>query len=235
MSPLGLARDQDGQVLVEATILMTFMFVLVTGSVDFLFAFYELNAAAKAVEFGARIAAVSNPVASGLNGLSQAAVTGSVSLGAQMPAFTVTCDGSAGSCTCTSGACSGVSYDVNAMRTIVFGRPESGGAVKTACATPSSSYYAGMCNMFDGIAPANVKILYTQPQRAAALPGPGLGYAGRPCGPVPTITVQLQNLQFQYFFLAGLMSFTGFNNSPLVTMTGEDLYSQLPNPYCVPP
>ena len=62
---LRFARDNDGAVLVEATIMMTIMFVLVLGSVDFLFAFYQWNAAAKAVQVGARIAAVSDPVARG--------------------------------------------------------------------------------------------------------------------------------------------------------------------------
>jgi Flp pilus assembly protein TadG len=68
MMILRFARDNNGAVLVEATIMMTIMFVL--GSVDFLFAFYQWNAAAKAVQVGARIAAVSDPVATGLNGLS---------------------------------------------------------------------------------------------------------------------------------------------------------------------
>jgi TadE-like protein len=70
--PVRLARDQCGAVLVEVTITMTFMFVFVLGSIDFLFAFYQWNAAAKAVLVGARIAAVSDPVAAGLNNLSVA-------------------------------------------------------------------------------------------------------------------------------------------------------------------
>ena len=37
----------------------------------------------------------------------------------------------------------------------------------------------------------------------------GLGYQTRPGGPVPTITVSLQNVTFQFFFLGGLL---GFNN-----------------------
>ena len=67
---LRFTRDNNGGVLVEATIMITIMFVFVLGSIDFLFAFYQWNAATKAVQVGVRIAAVSDPVAKGLNGLS---------------------------------------------------------------------------------------------------------------------------------------------------------------------
>jgi hypothetical protein len=102
------------------------------------------------------------------------------------------------------------------MRTIVFGRPESSanGVAKTACATPSSFYYAGMCNMFDRIAVANVKVTYTNT---------GLGYAGRPGGLVPTITVQLQNIPFQFFFIGWLLGNTITIPPMTTTITGEDL------------
>ena len=57
----------------------------------------------------------------------------------------------------------------------------------------------------------------------------GLGFAGRIGGPVPTVTVELQGLNFQFFFLGGLM---GFNNIAIpnmrTTITGEDLSSSAP-------
>jgi hypothetical protein len=194
------------------------MFVLVLGSVDFLFAFYQWNAAAKAVQVGARIAAVSDPVATGLNGLSAAVVSASLRPGSAMPPFTVTCDGGTTTCIC-DGACAGVSgYNAPAMDTIVFGR----GSV--VCGDATSSYTAGMCDIFDRIAPANVRIVYTQPAAPA-----GLGYAGRPGGPAPTIKVSLQNMPFRFFFLGALL---GFRNIQIpeapTTITSEDLYSCSP-------
>src|SRR5258708_19572381 len=78
MIVLRFGRDHNGGVLVEATIMMSILFMFVLGSVDFLFAFYQWNAAAKAVQVGARIAAVSDPVAIGLNGLSAGVVSASV-------------------------------------------------------------------------------------------------------------------------------------------------------------
>jgi hypothetical protein len=215
-----LIRDEAGGPLVEATVLIPIMFTFLFGAIDFCFLFYQWNAAAKAVEVGARIAAVSNPVASGLNNISQNVVNpGVVDPGDPMPAFTITCDGSAGSCTCSGAACAGtaITYDLTAMRTIVFGR-----AGLTSCGTPSSYYFAGMCNMFERITPGNVQVVYTQT---------GLGYAGRPDGPQPTVTVSLLQtagaaLQFQYFFLGGLLGFANINIPAFpTTITGEVLSS----------
>jgi TadE-like protein len=218
MMVLRFARDNNGAVLVEATIMMTIMFVLVLGSVDFLFAFYQWNAAAKAVQVGARIAAVSDPVAAGLNGLSAAVVNSSLRPGSAMPPFTVTCDGGTTTCSC-DGACIGVGgYSATAMDTIVFGR----GSV--ACGDATSSYTAGMCDIFDRITPANVRIVYAQPAAPA-----GLGYAGRPAGPVPTIRVSLQNMPFRFFFLGPLLGFRDIQIPEVpTTITGEDLYSCSP-------
>ena len=75
MLAANFCRDQRGAVIVEVTIVMTFMFVLVLGGIEFLLLFYQWNAAAKAVQIGARLAAVSDPVAGGLNGLSAAVVS----------------------------------------------------------------------------------------------------------------------------------------------------------------
>ena len=80
-----LPLDENGSVLVEAAIMAPIIFMLVLGSMDLLFAFYEWNAAAKAVQVGARIAAVSDPVALGLNGLGSAAVSPSSPPGSPMP------------------------------------------------------------------------------------------------------------------------------------------------------
>jgi uncharacterized membrane protein len=53
--------------------------------------------------------------------------------------------------------------------------------------------------------------------------------AGRPGGPVPTITVELQGLNFHFFFLGGLMGFGDIViPSMRTTITGEDLSSNAP-------
>src|SRR5436190_18943648 len=94
MFVLRFARNQDGGVLVEVTVMMTILLTFVLGSIDFLLAFYQWNSASKAVQLGARIAAVSAPVAPGLYDLTAALVTaGTCNPGDTMPSFTVTCDG----------------------------------------------------------------------------------------------------------------------------------------------
>src|SRR6266478_3264748 len=127
MSAKYFLRDQQGSVLVEVTIMLSVTLVLVLGAIDFLLLFYQWNAAAKAVQIGARLAAVSDPVASGLNRLSQAVVSASVPPGAAMPIFVVTCDGRTANCTCNGvNACGGMKgYNGAAMNTIVFGRGSS--------------------------------------------------------------------------------------------------------------
>jgi hypothetical protein len=73
-----------------------------------------------------------------------------------------------------------------------------------------------MCHFFPGLLRSNVLVTYT---------ATGLGYQTRLGGPVPTITVSLRNLTFQFFFLGGF----GYGNlimpSMLSTVTGEDLKS----------
>jgi hypothetical protein len=215
----GFLRDQNGHVLVETTIMISIVLVFVLGSVDFLFAFYQWNAAAKAVDIGARIAAVSDPLANGLNALSKGVLSSSVALGDTMPTFTVTCnDGGGASCSCT-GACTGVSgFKTAALNDIVFGRGSA------ACGDATSPYSAGMCDIFPRIQATNVKIVYAQT---------GLGYAGRCGGPTPTITVSIQNLTFQFYFLGGLAGLGNMTMPGLqTTITSEDLSSAAPGSTC---
>jgi TadE-like protein len=210
-------HDCHGAVLVEVTVVMTIMFIFILGSIEFLFAFYQWNAATKAIQIGARIAAVSDPVAAGLNGLSAAVVSAVLPPGATMPNFVVRCDGAAATCTClTIGACPGVgTYNPAAMNTIIFGRGSS------SCSDAKSFYDAGMCDIFSRITAANVVITYAQT---------GLGYAGRPGGPVPTITISLQNLPFQFFFLGGIRGFKDIPIPALTTsITAEDMSSSPPS------
>ena len=216
MLAANFCRDQRGAVIVEVTIVLTFMFVLVLGGIEFLLLFYQWNAAAKAVQVGARLAAVSDPVAAGLNGLSAAVVTAAVPPGAAMPNFAITCNGRTATCQCTpANACRGVTgYDRAAMNTIVFGRGSS------SCSDAKSADNVGICDIFSRIIPANVVIVYTQT---------GRGYAGRPGGPVPTITISLQNLPFQFFFLRGLIGLRNLTiPASTMSVTAGDLSGRAP-------
>ena len=60
------ASDENGTTMVEMAIVASLLFTVVLGFVDFGYAFYQWNAANKAVQVGARLARISDPVASGL-------------------------------------------------------------------------------------------------------------------------------------------------------------------------
>jgi Flp pilus assembly protein TadG len=211
-------RDEIGGPLVEAAIVVPIFLIFSLGSVDYLYAFYQWTAATKAVEVGARLAAVSDPVASGLTGttnIAQSATSATVLEGDPMPDFELTCnDAGSGACTCTRGSCGAFTgYSASAMNTIVYGR-----GIATKCDDATSYYNAGMCDILKQITPANVKVVYSQT---------GLGFAGRAAGPVPTITVSLQGLTYQFIFLKGLPGFSGGITMPpfSTTITGEGLTS----------
>src|SRR5262245_37029242 len=204
---LNFYADERGGVLVEATVMLVLFIVFVFGSVDFLMALNQWNAASKAVQMGARIAAVSSPVSSDI-----ATMTGlgaGVNPGDPMPAFSRTCNGASASCD------NGGTFNSTALNTIVYGRGNG-----TTCANTNNIYRRGMCHAFARVTPANVVISYNQT---------GLGYAGRPGGPVPTITVSLQNIPFQFVFLSGVLGFNNITIPGLTTsITGEDLSSSAP-------
>jgi hypothetical protein len=72
-----------------------------------------------------------------------------------------------------------------------------------------------MCNMFWAVTPETVRVTYEYT---------GLGYAGRPTGPVPTIRVEVVGIPFRFYFLGGLMGFDDIQIPGLAsTVTGEDL------------
>jgi Flp pilus assembly protein TadG len=233
--PRRFARDQDGSVLVEATVMMPILLLFLLGAIDFLFAFYDWSAATKAVEVGARIAAVSDPVAPELKTITDSATAEGDGVlpftGASSESFQVTCnDGGTKQCTCLGKLCTGTySFDQAAMNKIICGRDNLDSTDCTLtpanCHNATGYYFAGMCDIFPLITTANVKIVYTQT---------GLGFTGRKGGPVPTITVSTQNLPFRYFFLNGLMGFQpiSINQALPTALTGEVLCSAAQPPGC---
>ncbi|TPI15520.1 TadE/TadG family type IV pilus assembly protein [Mesorhizobium sp. B4-1-1] len=205
---------ESGAAMVEAAIVMPLLLTLLLGFVDFGYAFYQWNAADKAVQAGARLAQISSPVASGLL-LEARTPSNSLDVGKAVPAnaldsttynYICNADG-AGTVTCRCGAnatCKDTTADPDAFNFIF-----SGGGGR-----------AGMQTFLPMLEKSEVQIQYQ---------ASGLGYWTRPNGAVPTITVSIVGHQFQFFFLAGLL---GFNNitmpSMLSTVTGEDIKSTFP-------
>jgi len=202
-------REESGSTMVEMTIAMPLLLTLLLGFVDFGYAFYQWNAADKAVQVGARLARISTPVASGL-ALEANTPADTTQIGNAVPANTynyICTANSAGtvSCVCGTGAtCQDLTASQAAFDFIYNG----------------STSRAGMQKFLPTLLKSEVRIQYQ---------ASGLGYWTRPGGPVPTITVSITNHPFQFFFLGGLLGFTNITMpSMLSTVTGEDMKSTWP-------
>ncbi|MGH6892692.1 MAG: TadE/TadG family type IV pilus assembly protein [Dongiaceae bacterium] len=198
------ARDDTGTTTIEFTIVALLFFLMTFGLVEFGYMLFQWNSATKAVQLGARLAAVSDPVWTGLPGLTDSGTPG----GPWTTAYNVTCVGSGG------GSCSTSGYDSTAMQRLVYGRGS------TTCGVIDVDGDPGMCDIFDRVTPANISVNYRNT---------GLGFAGRPGGPVPTITLRLTGLTFQFFALGDLLGLGPVTMPDFkVTMTGEDLSAAAP-------
>ncbi|UCI07304.1 TadE/TadG family type IV pilus assembly protein [Mesorhizobium sp. B1-1-8] len=207
------AKSEDGAAMVEMTIVSTLLFALVLGFVDFGNAFYQWNAATKAVQIGARLASISDPVATNLTTAGPTTTPGAPVVAGAYGPFVCSYTGTTGSCTN-----SGVFNATNFSR--IF-RGDTAVTNDDACPALTGTQRPGMCHFFPGLRRDNVVVTYT---------ATGLGFQTRLGGPVPTITVSLQNRTFQFFFLQGLMGFANINMpSMLSTVTGEDLKTSAPS------
>jgi len=195
-----LRNRNDGAAMVEFSIVVGLLLTLTSGLVEFGMIFHQWNSASKAAQLGARLAAVSSPVASDLSNLT--GMESGALPGDPFPFFERICSGATTSC-------GGGSYDGAAMNTLVFGRGDA------ACQTVGTDNFPGMCDVFPRIQASNVIVTYRHT---------GLGFAGRPGGPVPTVTVELTGLTFDFVFLDDLLGL-GPIQLPNVrtTVTGEDL------------
>ncbi|WP_245268490.1 TadE/TadG family type IV pilus assembly protein [Mesorhizobium sp. WSM2561] len=196
--------------MVELAIALPLLLTLLLGFVDFGHAFYQWNAANKAVQMGARLAQISTPVAS--EGLSKEAKTPAdpllvgkaVAAGTYNYICTATAAGVA-SCVCGTGStCQDLDADQASFDFIYDG----------------SSTRAGMHDLLPTLVKSEVRIEYT---------AMGLGYWTRPGGAVPTVTVSITNHPFQFFFLGGLLGFGNITMPSMrSTVTGEDMKSTWP-------
>jgi Flp pilus assembly protein TadG len=213
-------RDISGGALIEATLVLPLMFFLALGTVDAAYYFYEWNLANKATYWGARAAAVSNPVAPNVVNLTESssqigqpcylAATGSANPNGSCPTFSVVCTST--SCTPNTYGFSGAAF-TNANKTGVFDR---------------------MQQIFPRLQASNVQITY---QTTA-----GLGYFGQPYSgnsaqfTLPmNVTVNIHCMTHQFFFIRWAWSAqTGCPanpNGPYIpafptTMQSESMFTQ---------
>jgi Flp pilus assembly protein TadG len=199
-----LRDDTEGAAFLEFTVFAMFFFTFLFGVVEFTLAYYQWNAGTKAVQLGARLAAVSNPISDELAVPSwDLADYAPGDIVAMDDGFTIVCTGATARCNDDPN-----DYDAAAMNTLVFGRGNS------SCAEATAPNF-GMCHLFSRVRPENVVVTYTYT---------GLGYAGRPGGPVPTIRVELVGIPMQFIFFDALFGLNDYDIPGLAsTVTGEDL------------
>ncbi len=185
--------------MAEFGLIASVVILVLLGTLDFGVAFWQWNQATKALQLGARLAATSDPVSSDLK--TWDGTSGSVAPGDPMPYFERRCSGA--TATCANGT-----FDATALNTIVYGRGQ------TSCpATPTG--LPGMCSVFPRVKPQNVAIDYVQT---------GMGFAGRPGGPVPTITLRLVGMTYDFLVLNRLLHLPRLSMANLsVTTTAEDM------------
>ena len=187
-----LRHGEKGGALVEFTAVFLLFITLLFGVIEFSYAFYQWNAATKAMQLGARYAAVSDPVMLELPEIDGLAATtpGEPLVGT----YDVVCVGKTEVCTCTGSEC-----------------PTN----KTYVGGSMDGIVTSMDRVFPRITKDNITVRYQYTK---------LGYAGRPGGPVPTITVSLDNLNFEFILLS---AFFTKDSIPMpsfaTTVTGEDL------------
>lgn len=195
--------DIRGVAAVEFSLISGFLFAVTLGAVELGFGYMQYNSVQQAARTGARLAAVSDPVAGDLT--SMTGLGGGVSAGDPLPDYTRVCSGATQSC-------SGGSYSAAAMNALLFG-PDSDGV----CANTQKTR-RGLCDVQSDIKRENVTVTY-----AAS----GLGVAGNPAAPAPLITVKVTDIKFDFLVIGALIP-AQFDTMPAVEVTvmAEDLRTQ---------
>lgn len=198
-------REEKGATMVEALLVLPVVLLVFAALVEFGFAVFQWNQTVKAIQLGARLAAVSDPLPTDAE-MDRLVNDYPSAQGGPTPTapVTVTCGGGTTAC------------KVAEINRLVYG---SDGV----CEPAFGSSLPGMCDFNPHIRPANVRVSYHRG---------GLGYVGRPWGPVVTITVEVRNLRFNLPFLGALEVLD--NNlftipAHPVTVTSEDMCSDIIN------
>lgn len=191
-SPRRLVAESSGIVMTETLLILPIMLLVWAAVIEFGFLMYQWNQAVKAMQVGARLAAVSTPVAD----ISSLVPTGAA--GDPVPVSTA-------SVTCGAGV---MACDATELNRLVTGGDGLCGS--------TANGLIGVCDVASFISANSLRITYHRS---------GLGYIGRPFGPVLTVTLEARNLNFDFLFLDNLIPGLGSIAIPThpVSITSEDL------------
>lgn len=193
-------KDESGVNMIEAMLTIPLIMILLGGMVEFGVMMSQFSQTAKATQVGARLAAVSDPIATSA---AMAALTSdypSNSEGDPVPTTAVTVACGAGVTAC----------DATELNRLLTGGDND-------CYSTANGI-RGICDVAPFIAASNIRVSYHRS---------GLGYVGRPDGPVTTVTVETRNLTFNFFILDRIITSLSSIAIPAhpVSITSEDLSS----------
>ncbi|WP_065373010.1 TadE/TadG family type IV pilus assembly protein [Ensifer adhaerens] len=190
-------QDQRGVTLTEGLITLPSVLLVFAALVEFGYAMSQWNQTVKALQFGARLAAVSDPLTSDFAEVFPIEAENPLNNGDLTPnnaAISSTCGPNLANCT-------------DALTRVAMG---SDGVCGVA-GDPNP----GICDLNWRIQPANLVVTY---QRS------GLGYWGRPNGPVLTMRLEVRDVTFDLPLLGRLLGLDQIEvPAHPVTLTTEDL------------
>lgn len=189
-------ESEDGVSLTEALLVTPIVLLVFTTFIELGFATFQWNQTVTAMQHGARMLAVSDPMLADMSHLTSDYPT---TEGGPVPPAILSLSCGAGEVAC----------DSTQMQRLITGSD-------TSCAYVAGTR-PGMCDIFPRITANSVRITYYRS---------GLGYVGRPDGPVLSITVELRNLTFNFLLLGRFLP-TSVLTIPAhpVTITSEDMSS----------
>ncbi len=191
-------QDTRGVTLVDGLITFPLVILVFAAFIEFGYAMFQWNQTVKALQYGARLAAVSDPLTTNFNTVFPKSTNNPLDVGTSTP------NNAAISSTCGPER---INCNLTALNRIVLGND---GTCRAGGGSPP-----GICDINWRIEPRNLVVTY---QRS------GLGYWGRPDGPVLTMRLEIRDVFLELPILGALL---GFDNIPVpahpVTITTEDL------------
>lgn len=190
-------QDQRGVTLTEGLITLPIVLLVFAAFFEFGYAMSQWNQTVKALQFGARLAAVSDPLTSDFDEVFPTEAENPLNNGDLTPnnaAISSTCGPDLANCS-------------EELSRVVKGSDGQCGVAGDAS--------PGICDINWRIQPANLVVTY---QRS------GLGYWGRPNGPVLTMRLEVRDVTFDLPLLGALLGLYQIEvPAHPVTLTTEDL------------
>lgn len=198
----GYTTNDRGAVATEFALLFMSLFVLTIGILEFGLAVFEWARIEKALQRGARLAVVTDPVATDLrdfSGKTSANMFGDPCRDSATGGIQPYCQYDPDPIVCTASGCNGYGFDATAFNAIVARIQETNPRIQAA----------------------NVVVEYRATE---------LGFVGRPGGRadefnlVPSVTVRVRNLAYPFYVLDDLLGFSNLIMPEFATtLIGEDL------------